>query len=103
MSEYVKVAEIKDVPPGSMYLVDLDGEDVVLANVDGQIFAFSGTCTHHWARLDLGELEGEVVTCPFHGGQFNVRTGEAVAPPAALPVATYPVRMEGNAILVARP
>jgi nitrite reductase/ring-hydroxylating ferredoxin subunit len=86
-----------------MFLTDLDGDEVVLANVDGQIYAFSGICTHHWARLDLGELDGDVVTCPFHGGQFSVRTGEAITPPPSAPLVTYHVKVEGDEIHIARP
>ncbi|MFQ5879742.1 MAG: Rieske (2Fe-2S) protein [Dehalococcoidia bacterium] len=102
MAEYVKAAQLKDVPPGSMHVVQVDGEQVVLANVDGQLFAFGGVCTHRGGPLAEGDLLGTVVTCPWHAGQFDVRTGEVVSRPPAEPVATYQVQVEGDDIKVAR-
>jgi 3-phenylpropionate/trans-cinnamate dioxygenase ferredoxin component len=101
VAEFTTVAQVGDVPVGEMFLTDLDGDEVVLANVEGEIYAFSGICTHHWARLDLGDLDGDLVSCPFHGGQFCVRTGEAVTPPAALPLPIYKVQIDGDDIKVA--
>lgn len=102
MAEYEKVAELKDVPPGSVYHVEMNGDQIALANVNGQIYALGGVCTHRGGPLGQGELSGEILTCPWHGGQFNVRTGEVVGPPPTEPVPTYPVQVEGNDIKIAR-
>jgi len=102
MPEFVRVASVDEVPPGEMKIVEVAGEDVVLANVDGQIYAIGGTCTHRGGPLGEGVLAGDVVECPFHGGQFNVRTGEVVGPPPTEPVQTYTVQVEGNDIKVAK-
>ncbi|HSP54147.1 MAG TPA: Rieske 2Fe-2S domain-containing protein, partial [Dehalococcoidia bacterium] len=69
--------------------------------VGGEFFAFSNTCTHRGGPLGEGILTGGVVECPFHAGQFNVRTGEVVAPPPQEPVRTYRVRVEDGEIRVA--
>ncbi len=103
MADFVRVASVDEVPPGEMKIVDVEGEDVVLANVDGQIYAIGGTCTHRGGPLGEGVLEGDVVECPFHAGQFNVRTGEVVSPPPSEPVQTYAVQVEGDEIKVAKP
>jgi nitrite reductase/ring-hydroxylating ferredoxin subunit len=102
MPEFVRVASLADVPPGEMLTVRLDGEPMVLANVDGQIFAFGGECTHRGGPLGEGTLEADVVICPWHSGEFNVRTGQVVSPPPESPLATYQVRIEGSDIKVAK-
>ena len=103
MADFVKVANVSEIPPGEMKIVELDGQDVVVANVNGQFFAFANDCTHRGGPLGEGILMDEVVECPFHGGQFNVRTGEVVAAPPSEPVSTFAVRVEGDDISVEKP
>jgi len=103
MADFVKVASVSEIPPGEMKIVELDGQDVVVANVNGQFFAFANDCTHRGGPLGEGILMDEVVECPFHGGQFNVRTGEVVAAPPTEAVATFAVRVEGDDISVEKP
>jgi nitrite reductase/ring-hydroxylating ferredoxin subunit len=101
MAAFVQVARIGDVPPGQLLAVNLNGQSVVLANVDGTICAFSGICSHADGPLDRGRLRGDIVECPFHGGQFEVRSGKAVMLPATEDIPTIAVRIEGEAIQVA--
>ena len=102
MADFVKVADLSEVPPGEMLLVDVEGEEVALANVDGTIFAFDDTCTHMAGRLSQGLLEGAIVTCPFHGGQFDVTNGEAVTAPPTEKLTTYRVQVnDGGEIQIA--
>jgi nitrite reductase/ring-hydroxylating ferredoxin subunit len=101
MGEFTRVASTNDIPPGEMIVVEVDGEEVAVANVSGEFFAFSNTCTHRGGPLGEGILTGDVVECPFHAGQFNVRTGEAVAAPPTEPVQTHRVQVEGEDIRVA--
>jgi len=101
MARFARVASIGELPPGEMKVVEIDGRDVVLANVGGQIYAFQGECTHRGGPLGEGVLMGEVVECPWHKGRFNVKTGEAVAPPPVKAIATFQVQVEGDAIKVA--
>ena len=102
MSEFVRVAAAGDVPAGEMLIVEVAGEEIVLANLDGQIYAFGNECTHRGGPLGEGLLEGDEVECPFHQGRFNVKTGEAVQEPPTEPVATYQVRVDGSDIMVAK-
>ena len=100
MAEFVRVAGVSDVPAGEMLIVEIEGEEIVLANVDGQIYAFGNGCTHRGGPLGEGLLEGDEVECPFHQGRFNVKTGEAIQEPPTEPVPTYRVQVEGDDILV---
>ncbi len=101
MADFVKVASIDEVPPGGLVLVDLDGERVVLANAGGRIYALAELCTHVARPLSMGDLEGEELVCPFHGGRFDVKNGEAISLPASEPLAVYKVRIEGSDVLIA--
>lgn len=103
MTDFVKVAEAADVPPGRMKAVDVRGERVTLANAGGRFFAFADSCTHDGGPLCEGELDGESVVCPWHFSRFSIRTGEVIDSPAHEPVRTYSVRTEGGAILVGPP
>jgi 3-phenylpropionate/trans-cinnamate dioxygenase ferredoxin component len=103
MAAYMKVARVGEVSPGKMLTVTVNGQPVVLANVNGAIYAFGGLCTHADGPLGKGKLRGEVVECPFHGGQFEVRTGRAVMPPATQNILTLDVQVEGDDIHVALP
>jgi nitrite reductase (NADH) small subunit/3-phenylpropionate/trans-cinnamate dioxygenase ferredoxin subunit len=103
MAEFVRVAGLSEVPQGEMKVVELDGEQVVLANVDGQIYAFGGACTHKGGPLGEGELEGDTVICPLHGGEFNVKSGEAISPPPESSIPSYQVQVEGNDIKITKP
>ena len=102
MAEFVRVAGRGDVPAGEMLIVEIEGEEVVLANVNGEIYAFGGECTHRGGPLGEGLLEGDEVECPFHQGRFNVKTGEAVQEPPTDPIPTYQVQVEGDDIRVAK-
>ena len=84
-----------------MQRVLLDSRRILLANVDGNYYAVDDTCTHEDASLSTGSLRGEFVKCPLHGSRFNVRTGQAMEDPAQENLRTYPVRVEGDDILVA--
>jgi nitrite reductase/ring-hydroxylating ferredoxin subunit len=101
MAELTKVAEAADVPVGRMKQVMLDGQPVVIANVAGTFYAFGGSCTHDNGPLADGDLEGTVVTCPWHFSQFDVTNGQVVEPPAEEPVRSYSVHVEGGSLYIA--
>jgi nitrite reductase/ring-hydroxylating ferredoxin subunit len=103
VNDFVKVADTSEIPPGAMKLVDARGERVAVANAEGSFYAFSDECTHDGGPLSEGELEGEVVTCPWHFSRFNVRTGEIVESPAEEVITVYEVRVEGDAVLLGPP
>jgi 3-phenylpropionate/trans-cinnamate dioxygenase ferredoxin component len=100
MTEYIRVATTGEVPPGTMKRVDVAGTRVVLVNVGGEFVAVDDTCSHEEASLSQGTLTGEVVVCPKHGARFNVKTGRVLSLPAVRSLAVYPVRVDGDAVLV---
>ncbi|RMH07098.1 MAG: Rieske (2Fe-2S) protein [Nitrospirae bacterium] len=99
MAELVALATIHDIPEGTGYVAEVKGKSIALFNVDGTIYAIDNTCIHRGGPLGEGDLEGEVVTCPWHGWEYNVKTGISVNNPSAK-VATYPVIVEGETIKV---
>jgi nitrite reductase/ring-hydroxylating ferredoxin subunit len=101
MPDYVKVSSVDELPAGEMLVVQINGDEVVLANVDGQIHAFKNECTHRGGPLGEGILEGDTVECPWHMGRFNVKTGDVVDAPPKSPIATYKVQVKGNDIKIA--
>ncbi len=103
MTDFVKVAELDDLDDGELIAVEIDGEPVCLTKVDGTVYAFTGTCTHIGGPLNEGELDDDIVTCPWHGAQFNVRTGKVLRGPARQDIQTYALRLEGDSILVSLP
>jgi nitrite reductase/ring-hydroxylating ferredoxin subunit len=103
MAEFVKVAQVAEIPPGKMKRVEAHGDQITVANAAGRFFAFSDSCTHDGGPLGEGELDGESVICPWHFSRFSIRTGEVIESPAHEPVRTYPVRIENDAVLVGTP
>jgi 3-phenylpropionate/trans-cinnamate dioxygenase ferredoxin subunit len=77
--EYIKVADKAELPANKMIMVVVGGKEVLLANVDGSYYAIANKCTHLGGSLIKGSMEGSVVTCPRHGAQFDVKTGQAIA------------------------
>lgn len=103
MPEFRTVAKAAEVAPGSLKHIELegDGKQVCLANVDGTFYAMGGECTHMGGPLGDGELDGNIVTCPWHSGEFDVTTGKVLGPPAEEDVPSYEVRVEGDDVQVA--
>ncbi|MBI2321908.1 MAG: non-heme iron oxygenase ferredoxin subunit [Chloroflexi bacterium] len=101
MATFVSVAKTGDVPPGAVIEVQCDGQPVALANVNGEYLAIGGTCTHRGGPLGEGELDGETIVCPWHGGMFSVRTGDVEMGPPSKPVPAYRVLVEGDDIKIA--
>ncbi len=102
-SGFVKVAQIGDLSPGEMMLVEVADGRILLANVDGNVHAIDDICSHAYASLSEGDLNGEEVECPLHGSAFSLLTGEAITPPATDTVNTYQVRIDDQDILVGPP
>jgi nitrite reductase (NADH) small subunit len=78
-----RAAKVSEIPAGSIKEVQVGGRPVALANVGGTFYAIDNTCLHRGGPLGQGQLEGPVVTCPWHGWQFDVTTGKAVMNPNA--------------------
>jgi 3-phenylpropionate/trans-cinnamate dioxygenase ferredoxin subunit len=100
MTDWIKVARVDELPPGTRRVVDVDGVAVAVFNLGGDYCAIEDTCTHDGGELASGELEGEEIVCPRHGARFNLRTGAVTAPPAYSAVATLPVRVNAGSVEV---
>jgi nitrite reductase (NADH) small subunit len=100
MPKTVKIAQTSDLLPGTRRVVQAEGRVIALFNVEGTFYAIDNTCTHRGGPLGEGELIGEIVECPWHGAQFNVKTGAVTAPPAGTGVRSFPVKVEGSDVLV---
>ena len=99
---FVPVAGASELPPGTMKVVVIDRERVLLANVDGVFHAMKDTCGHAGAPLSSGSLIGYVVECPLHFACFDVRTGKLISGPIAADVPSYAVRVDGDTVYVSR-
>jgi nitrite reductase/ring-hydroxylating ferredoxin subunit len=96
----VKVTQVGRVAPGTGTVVDARGTAIAVFNVGGTFYAIANACTHVGGPLGNGKLDGTTVTCPWHGSQFNVTSGEVLRGPARKPVATYAVRVRGDDVFV---
>jgi nitrite reductase (NADH) small subunit len=101
VGEFVTVARVDDVPAGTLRKIELDGEEIALAHVNGRFCATQGACLHLGGPLGEGQLEGSVVTCPWHGWQYDVCTGLNEFD-HAIRLQTYEVRVEGDEVQVRR-
>ena len=99
MAEFVKVAMLSELPPGTAKAVEVGGNPVALYNVGGKVYATTNTCPHRGGPLGEGDLNQNVVTCPWHGFQYDVTSGTCQTNPA-LSLGCYPVRVEGQDVLV---
>ena len=100
MGDYVKVAEGKEIQPLTMKAVEVNGEKICLANIEGKYYAIGNVCTHLGGPLAEGKLEGYEVQCPWHGSRFDIRTGNVVRPPALRSEPAYEIKVEDDNVLV---
>jgi NAD(P)H-dependent nitrite reductase small subunit len=100
MSEYVTVGRSEEVGPGQSLVVEVNGNEVAVFNVNGTYFAIDNMCAHQGGPLGEGLLEGENVICPWHSWKYNVKTGICATNPSRK-VKTYSVKIENGQIQVA--
>ena len=98
MAELVTVAKTTELGPGRAKAVQVKGQTIALFNIGGAYYAIDDTCTHQGGPLSEGEVEGTAVTCPWHGAQFNLTSGDVLVPPAPEGVKSYKVHVEGDEI-----
>lgn len=105
MADFVTVATIAEIPDGGMKQVVVKGDLVGLYRVGEKVYAIGDVCTHEEAYLTEGEFipEDLEVECPLHASHFNVETGEVRILPATRPEPSYPVKVEGDLVLVGPP
>ena len=99
MAEFVKVASKSELGPGQCKVADADGKIIALCNVNGTFHAVDNTCIHQGGPLGEGSMDGSTITCPWHAWQYDVTTGKNTDNPA-MGVNTYPVKVEGEDVLV---
>jgi naphthalene 1,2-dioxygenase system ferredoxin subunit len=99
-SGWIRAASRSDLAPGDILGVEVAGHSIALYDVDGSIFATDNICTHAYARLSDGWLDGELIECPLHAARFDVRTGKVLDPPATEDLKTFPVRVIDGEIQV---
>ena len=100
MPEFVKVAAVTDLPPGKVKSITVGERMIALCNVEGTFYALDNVCIHRGGPLGEGYLDGDKLECPWHGWQFEVKTG-CVAFNRKEKIPTYEVRIEGPDVLVA--
>ena len=101
--EFKKVAKLSDLPEGEMAGVEVDGDNVLVANVDGTVCAVSDICPHIDALLSEGYLDDNIVECPLHASVFDVTSGAVLEGPASENLERYQVAIEGDDIYVGPP
>jgi len=100
MPDWITVAKVGELSPGTFCKVDADGTQIVVFNIDGKFYAIEDACTHDGGQLTGGTVIGAEIVCPRHGARFCIRTGEALSAPAYEATATFPVRVENGVIQV---
>lgn len=100
MAEWKTVAKLEDLADGELLGVEVDGEEIVLARKDGEVYALEDCCSHEQFPLSEGEVTGDQLTCALHGARFDLESGEAKALPAVVPVDTYDCQVDGDEIRV---
>lgn len=99
MANFVRVAATGDIPAGQGKTVEVDGKKIAVFNCDGTFYAIDDTCKHRGGPLGEGELDGSIVTCPWHGWTYDVTTGVCADDPGVC-VDKYEVKVEGDNVMV---
>lgn len=100
MADWIKVGTLEDCPPGSLHSVMVGINPVVVANVDGSLYAVLDRCSHEDLPLSDGEMEGPNLVCQYHGARFDISSGAPRGLPAVKPVKTFPVEVREDGIYV---
>jgi nitrite reductase/ring-hydroxylating ferredoxin subunit len=102
MADRIDLCSTADVAPGNAIKVEASDLTLAVYNIDGEFFVTDDACTHGPGSLSEGYIDGDVIECNFHNGQFNIKTGEVVAPPCMIPVKTYRVVVENDRVMIDR-
>ena len=100
MGRLTKLGSRTDVSPGKPACLQIEGKSIALFEVEGSFLAVDNDCTHAGGPLSEGEVVGACVVCPWHGARFDLRTGQALEPPADEPVRAYPVTVQGGELWI---
>jgi 3-phenylpropionate/trans-cinnamate dioxygenase ferredoxin subunit len=97
---FVCVAKTSEIPVGQVKEVQVDGKHLLVCHTEQGFYVIDDTCTHDDGPLGDGWLEGNAIECPRHGARFDVTTGKVLCLPAAVPIRSYPVRVDGDDVTV---
>lgn len=100
---YVAVAATGELGNGQRKILEIDGLPVALFNIAGEYFAIADICSHDDGPVAEGELKDHTIECPRHGAHFDIRNGKVLSLPAIVDIPAYPVRIEGDEILIGLP
>ena len=100
MSEFVKVATVRDVPDPGKMTVEVEDSVVVLVHLDGQFYCIDDVCTHDGGPLGEGRLCDHAIACPRHGAKFDLRTGAALTMPATEATVVHEVKVESEDVYI---
>jgi nitrite reductase/ring-hydroxylating ferredoxin subunit len=100
MRMYLKLCDIEDIPPGEMKQFDLKEEEILVINLNGRLHCLGGRCSHAGAPLAEGDLEGEVLTCPWHYSQFKITDGSVLRGPANASLRVYRTEVKDGQLFV---
>lgn len=102
MVDFVKLAQVSDIPTNEVRSYEHDGKQIAIYNCNGSFYATTNVCTHDYAELHEGFFDPDdcSIECPLHGARFNVETGAVMALPAYAPLTVYPLQIDGDDILV---
>lgn len=100
MAKFVKVARISDIPEGKLKGFEVGFNRFVIAHTADGFFALADECSHDSAPIADGRVRGSEIMCTRHGARFDVKTGAVTAPPAIVPIDTFPLKVEGDDIYV---
>lgn len=100
MPARIELCRTLDVAPGNALKVESGELTVAVFNLDGQFYVIDDHCTHGPGSLSEGTIDGDIIECNFHNGQFNIRTGEVVSAPCMVPVKAYVVVVEDGKVFI---
>ncbi|MGH3280732.1 MAG: non-heme iron oxygenase ferredoxin subunit [Trebonia sp.] len=100
MTGFVRACSVGELKDGGAISVELDGEPVAIVQTEGEVYAIYDVCSHAQVPLSEGEVDGHTIECWLHGSCFDLRTGEPLQLPATVGVPVYPVKIEGDDVLV---
>ena len=103
MGTYAKIAVTSRIPQNAIRLFKVKGHEILVANIDGEFYAFENQCPHMGYPLYLGSLDGKVLTCGFHYAKFDVTTGKSLAPVTKKCLKTYKVKIRDSSVLIELP
>ncbi len=100
MGGYIRIAKVQEVPKNKMQVFNVEGHEILVINLEEEVYAVSNKCPHMNYPLYLGSLNGKIITCGFHYAKFDITTGKVLSLPAHEPLKKHKVKIQNSAILV---